>query len=115
MTGMRSNTDHPSRLDWWRRQILRQPKTDLTVADFCRQLGAGVPTRSILVAPRADITSLDISPYLNDPRFAGIWIVERAPPGPLCCKGGRLSWCMTWRISRDRSATSPAQWRHANR
>jgi hypothetical protein len=44
MTGMRSHTDHQSRLDWWRRQIQRQPKTNLTIADFCRQLGVSVPT-----------------------------------------------------------------------
>ena len=44
MTGMRSQADHQSRLDWWRRQIQRQPKTHLTVADFCRQLGVSVPT-----------------------------------------------------------------------
>ena len=44
MTGMRSNTDHQARLDWWRRQIQRQPKTHLTIADFCRQLGVSVPT-----------------------------------------------------------------------
>ena len=44
MTGMRSHTDHQARLDWWRRQIQRQPKTHLTVADFCRQLGVSVPT-----------------------------------------------------------------------
>jgi hypothetical protein len=44
MTGMRSRTDHQSRFVWWRRQIQRQPKTKLTVADFCRQLGISVPT-----------------------------------------------------------------------
>ena len=44
MTGMRSHTDHQSRLDWWRRQIQPQPKTNLTIADFCRQLGVSVPT-----------------------------------------------------------------------
>jgi hypothetical protein len=44
MTGMRSHTDHQSRLDWWRRQIQRQPKTHLIIADFCRQLGVSVPT-----------------------------------------------------------------------
>jgi hypothetical protein len=46
MTGMRSHTDHQSRLDWWRRQIQPQPKTNLTIADFCRQLGVSVPTFS---------------------------------------------------------------------
>ena len=44
MAGMRSHTDHQSRLDWWRRQIQRQPKSKLTIADFCRQLGVSVPT-----------------------------------------------------------------------
>src|SRR5262245_47841496 len=44
MTGMRSHTDHQSRLDWWHRQIQRQPKSNLTIADFCRQLGVSVPT-----------------------------------------------------------------------
>ena len=44
MTGMRSHTDLQSRLDWWRRQIQRQPKTNLTIADFCRQLGVSVLT-----------------------------------------------------------------------
>ena len=44
MTGMRSHTDHHWWLDWWRRQIQRQPKTHLTIADFCRQLGDSVPT-----------------------------------------------------------------------
>jgi hypothetical protein len=41
---MRSRTDHQSRLDWWRRQIQRQPKTNLTITDFCRQPGVSVPT-----------------------------------------------------------------------
>jgi hypothetical protein len=41
---MGPNTDHRSRLDWWRGQIQRQPKTNLTIADFCRQLGVSVPT-----------------------------------------------------------------------
>lgn len=57
MTGMRPNTDHQSRLDWWRRQIQRQPKTNLTIADFCRQLGVSVPTfyywkRRVQAGPR---------------------------------------------------------------
>src|SRR5438874_10119074 len=57
MTGMRPHTDHPSRLDWWRRQIQRQPTTHLTIADFCRQLGVSVPTfyywkRRVQAGPR---------------------------------------------------------------
>ena len=44
MTGLRWHRAHQSRLDWWRRQITRQPKTKLTVANFCRQLGVSVPT-----------------------------------------------------------------------
>jgi hypothetical protein len=38
MTGMRPNTDHQSRLDWWLRQIQRQFKTNLTIAEFCRRV-----------------------------------------------------------------------------
>jgi hypothetical protein len=38
-SGMRSLTDHPSRLDWWRRQVQRLPETNLTIADFSRQHG----------------------------------------------------------------------------
>ena len=57
MTGMRPHADHQSRLDWWRRQIQRQPKTNLTIADFCRQLGVSVPTfyywkRRVQAGPR---------------------------------------------------------------
>ena len=44
MAGLRSHRAHQSRLDWWRMQIQRQPKTNLTIADFCRQLGVNVPT-----------------------------------------------------------------------
>jgi hypothetical protein len=44
MTGMRSHTNHQSRLDWWRKQPQRQPKTHLTIAVFCRQIGVSVPT-----------------------------------------------------------------------
>ena len=44
MTGTRHRTDHQSRLDRWHRQIQRQQKTKLTIADFCRQLGVSVPT-----------------------------------------------------------------------
>jgi transposase-like protein len=57
MTGTRPHVDHPSRLDWWRRQIQRQAKTKLTIADFCRQLGVSVPTfhywkRRVQAGPR---------------------------------------------------------------
>jgi hypothetical protein len=44
MAETRQRADHLSRLDWWRRQIERQPKTNLTIADFCQQLGVSVPT-----------------------------------------------------------------------
>jgi hypothetical protein len=38
MTGMKSNTDHESRLDWWRKQFQRQAKTNPTIAGICRWL-----------------------------------------------------------------------------
>jgi hypothetical protein len=54
---MKSHTDHRSRHDWWRCQIQRQAKTNLTIADFCRQLGVSVPTSAIGPAPgqRSDV------------------------------------------------------------
>lgn len=44
MTGTRSHTDLLRRLDWWRRQIQRRLKTNLTIAGFFRQLGVSLPT-----------------------------------------------------------------------
>src|SRR5271157_4954441 len=44
MAGTGRHTDHQSRLDWWRRQIQRQRMANLTVTDFCRQLGVSVTT-----------------------------------------------------------------------
>jgi transposase-like protein len=41
-TGLRTN--HQSRVDWWRRQFQRQRKMNLSVTDFCRQLGVSVTT-----------------------------------------------------------------------
>jgi hypothetical protein len=41
---MKSHTEHQSRLDWWRMQNRRQPKTNLTINGLCRQLGGSVPT-----------------------------------------------------------------------
>jgi hypothetical protein len=44
MAGTRNQTDRQSRLDWWRWQVQGQQTTNLTIADFCRQLGVSVPT-----------------------------------------------------------------------
>jgi hypothetical protein len=41
-TGLRTNRQ--SRVDWWRGQFQRQRKTNLSVTDFCRQLGVSVTT-----------------------------------------------------------------------
>jgi DNA-binding transcriptional regulator YiaG len=46
MAGTRHRAGHQSRLDRWRRRFQRQQKTNLTIADFCRQLGVSVPTFS---------------------------------------------------------------------
>jgi len=35
---VRSHAEHQSRPDRWHSRIRRQSKTDLTIADFCRQL-----------------------------------------------------------------------------
>jgi hypothetical protein len=37
-------TNHQSRVDWWRGQFQRQRRTNLSVTDFCRQLGVSVTT-----------------------------------------------------------------------
>ena len=41
-TGLRTN--HQSRVDWWRGQLQRQRKANLSVTEFCRQLGVSVTT-----------------------------------------------------------------------
>lgn len=42
MSGTGPRTNHQSRLDWWREQLQRQRKANLSVALFCRQLGVSV-------------------------------------------------------------------------
>lgn len=37
-------TAEATRRDWWRRQIERQQRGELSVTDFCRQIGYSVPT-----------------------------------------------------------------------
>jgi hypothetical protein len=44
MSGTALRTNRQSRVDWWRGQIQRQRKTDLSVTEFCRQLGVSVTT-----------------------------------------------------------------------
>ena len=41
-TGLRTN--HQSRVDWWRGLFQRQQMTNVSVTDFCRQLGVSVTT-----------------------------------------------------------------------
>ena len=41
-TGLRTN--YQSRIDWWRAQFQRQQKANLSVTEFCRQLGVSVTT-----------------------------------------------------------------------
>ncbi len=41
-TGLRPN--HQSRVDWWRGQFQRHSKANLSVTEFCRQLGVSVAT-----------------------------------------------------------------------
>jgi hypothetical protein len=41
-TGLRAN--YQSRVDWWRGQFQRQRKANLSVTEFCRQLGVSVTT-----------------------------------------------------------------------
>jgi len=41
-TGLRTN--HQARIDWWHGQFQRHEKTNLSVTEFCRQLGVSVTT-----------------------------------------------------------------------
>jgi hypothetical protein len=72
MTGTRAYTDHQSRLDWWRRQIQRQPRTKQTVVNFCRQLGVSVPTfyywkRRVQAGPEVSVQSVAKASLLRPP------------------------------------------------
>ena len=44
MAGTGPQTNHQSRLDWWRGQFQRQQKGNFSVALFCRQLDVSVAT-----------------------------------------------------------------------
>ncbi len=44
MAGTGPRTNHQLRVDWWRAQFQRQQNTNLSVTDFCRQLGVSVTT-----------------------------------------------------------------------
>jgi transposase-like protein len=44
MAGTAPRTNHQSRLDWWRGQLQRYQKANISVALFCRQLGVSVAT-----------------------------------------------------------------------
>ena len=44
MAATEPRTNHQSRVDWWRGQLQRQRKTNLSVTEFCRQLGVSVTT-----------------------------------------------------------------------
>jgi hypothetical protein len=44
MVGFRQPPRREQRREWWRRQFSRQQTSNLTVAEFCRQLGVSVPT-----------------------------------------------------------------------
>jgi hypothetical protein len=44
MAGIGLRTNRQSRVEWWRRQIHRQREANLSVTEFCRQLGVSVAT-----------------------------------------------------------------------
>src|SRR5260370_41405220 len=44
MLAFRQPTSREERREWWRRQISRQQSPNLSVAEFCRQLGISVTT-----------------------------------------------------------------------
>jgi hypothetical protein len=44
MLGFRQPSSREERRAWWRRQLSRQQSANLTVTEFCRQLGVSVAT-----------------------------------------------------------------------
>jgi hypothetical protein len=44
MLGFRQRTSREERREWWRRQLTRRESANLSVAEFCRQLGVSVAT-----------------------------------------------------------------------
>jgi hypothetical protein len=44
MPAFREPTSREHRREWWRRQIARQKTANLSVAEFCRQLGVSITT-----------------------------------------------------------------------
>jgi len=44
MVGTALRANYQSRVDWWRGQFQRQRKVNLSVTEFCRQLGVSVTT-----------------------------------------------------------------------
>jgi len=44
MLAFRQPTNRETRRDWWRRQLFRQQSANLSVTEFCRQLGVSVTT-----------------------------------------------------------------------
>ena len=44
MLGFRQPTTRDERREWWRRQLSRQQSANLSVTEFCRQLGVSVTT-----------------------------------------------------------------------
>jgi len=65
MSGTGLRTNHQSRVDWWRKQFHRQQKANLSVAEFCRQLGVSVTTfyywkRRVHDAARTDSSGVTV-------------------------------------------------------
>jgi hypothetical protein len=52
MSGTEPQASRQSRVDWWRAQIQRRRMADLSVTEFCRELGVSVTTFYILEEAR---------------------------------------------------------------
>jgi len=72
MSGTGLRTDHQSRVDWWRGQFHRHQKANLSVAEFCRQLGVSVTTfyywkRRVHDASRTDSPGVTVGHRSRNP------------------------------------------------
>jgi transposase-like protein len=72
MSGTGLRTNHQSRVDWWRKQFHRHQKANLSVAEFCRQLGVSVTTfyywrRRVHDAARTDSSGVSVAHRSRNP------------------------------------------------
>ena len=110
MAGTGPRTNHQSRVDWWREQFQRQRKANLTVTDFCRQLGVSVTTfyywkKRVHEAPPRQPAGR--SPAVRPSRHAGPPAANFVPVSILD-PGAGTSWRSSWPMPASCGSRGPS-------